>query len=164
MMIDILGQLRRIMNSDAAETFNPATDSLEALSAAIAMIAPASAADVLHEQPDVAVSVNAINAGETDVLNLPAVANTRYVVRNLRLKCANPGANTVTVRLYELVNDALIEVDSFAIDATNFATYHSLMDIFGLDHLSGDRLQVTIRASGGGPYVVVAQYSYAKTG
>lgn len=163
-MIDILGQLRRMMNVDAGETFNPATDSLEALSAAIAAIAPASAADVLHEQADVAVSINAINAGETDVLSLPAAANTRYIVRNLRLKCANPGGNTVTVRLYELVNDALIEVDTFAIDATNFATYLSLMDMFGLNYLSGDRLQVTIRASGGGPYAVTAQYGYAKTG
>ena len=31
-MIDLISELRRIMNRDAAETFNPATDSLEAIS------------------------------------------------------------------------------------------------------------------------------------
>lgn len=117
-------------------------------------------ASLLHEQADVPVSVNATNAAETDVLNL-AVANTRYVVRSLRLKCADPGVNTVTVRLYELVNDVLLQVDSFDITAANFATFHSVMDLFGLPHLAGDRLRVTVRASAGGPYIVTAQYVMA---
>lgn len=117
---------------------------------------------VFHEQPDTAVNINAINTGETDVFHLLA-ANTRYVVRSLRLKCADPGANTVTVRFYELVNDVLTEVDSFDIDAGNFGTYHSLMDMFGLPHLAGDELQVTVRASAGGPYAVTGQYSHGKT-
>ena len=116
-------------------------------------------AGILHEQADVAVNITAIAAAETDVLNL-AAANTRYVVRSLRLKCADPGANTVTVRLYELVNDVLTQVDSFDITTANFATYHSLMDMVGLPYLAGDRLQVTVRASAGGPYAVTGQYSY----
>jgi len=120
------------------------------------------ATGIFHEQADVAVNVNATNAAETDVLNL-AAANTRYIVRSLRLKCADPGANTVTVRLYELVNDVLTEVDAFAITAANFGTYHSLMDMFGLPHLAGDRLQVTVRASAGGPYAVTGQYSHGRT-
>ncbi len=37
-MIDLIGELRRIMNMNAGETFDPSTDSLEALSAAIAWI------------------------------------------------------------------------------------------------------------------------------
>lgn len=113
-----------------------------------------------QEQADVAVNINAILAAETDVLNL-AAANTRYIVRSLRLKCADPGANTVTVRLYELVNDGLTQVDSFAVTAATFATYHSLMDMFGVPHLAGDRLQVTVQASAGGPYAVTGQYSHA---
>ena len=117
---------------------------------------------IFHEQVDAVVNITAVNTGETDVLNL-AVANTRYIVRSLRLKCADPGANTVTVRLYELVNDVLTEVDSFAITAANFATHHSLMDMFGLPHLAGDQLQVTVRASAGGPYAVTGQYSHGKT-
>ena len=115
--------------------------------------------NVFKEQADVAVNINAILAAETDVLNL-AVAATRYIVRSLRLKSADPGANTVTVRLYGLVNDGLILVDSFAITTANFGTYYSLMDMFGLPYLAGDRLQVTVQASAGGPYVVTGQYSH----
>ena len=125
-------------------------------------VAQAGATGIFHEQADTAVNITAIVAAETDVLNL-AAANTRYVVRSLRLKCADPGANTVTVRLYELVNDGFINVDSFAIVAANFATYHSMMDMWGLPHLAGDRLQVTVQASAGGPYAVTGQYSMAKT-
>ncbi|MBA7599350.1 hypothetical protein ES703_06382 [subsurface metagenome] len=120
------------------------------------------AAGIFHEQADAAVNINAVNTGETDVFHLSA-ADTRYIVRILRLKCADPGANTVTVRLYELVNDVLTEVDSFDIDSANFTTYHSLMDMFGLPHLAGDELQVTVRASAGGPYAITGQYSHAKT-
>ncbi len=119
------------------------------------------ATGVFHEQADTAVNINAIAASETDVLHVSA-ADTRYIVRSLRLKCVDPGANTVTVRLYELVNDVLTEVDSFDITNTNFATYHSVTDMFGLPHLAGDELQVTVRASAGGPYAVTGQYSMAK--
>jgi len=122
----------------------------------------AGAIGIFHEQADVAVNINAILAAETDVLNL-AVANTRYIVRHLRLKCANPGANAVTVRLYELVNDVQIVVQSFLIGAVNFGLYFSLMDMFGLPHLAGDNLRVTVQASAGGPYAVTGQYSHAKT-
>jgi len=120
------------------------------------------ATGIFHEQADTAINITAVNTGETDVLHLSA-ADTRYIVRSLRLKCANPGANTVTVRLYELVNDGLTEVESFDIDATNFADYHSMMDMFGLPHLAGDELQVTVRASAGGPYAVTGQMSHGKT-
>lgn len=120
------------------------------------------AAGIFYEQADAAVNINAVNTGETDVFHLSA-ASTRYIVRSLRLKCADPGANTVTVRLYEVVNDVLTEVDSFAITNANFGTYHSLMDMFGLPHLAGDELQVTVRASAGGPYQVLGQYSFGKT-
>lgn len=117
---------------------------------------------IFYEQADVAVNINAVNTGETDVLHLSA-ANTRYVVRGLRLKCADPGVNTITIRLYELVNDVLTEVDNFTVDGTNSGTYHSLMDMWGLSHLAGDELKVTVRVDAGGPYAVTGQYSHAKT-
>jgi len=120
------------------------------------------ATGIFHEQVDTPVNINAIVASETLVLNL-IVADTRYIVRSLRLKCVDPGANTVTVRLYELVNDVLTEVDSFDITTVNFATYHSLMDMFGLPHLAGDNARVTVQASAGGPYAVTGQYSHGKT-
>lgn len=113
-----------------------------------------------QEQADTAVNITAIAAGETDVLNL-AVAATRYIVRSLRLKSADPGANTVTVRLYELVNDVSTVVDTFTMDTANFATYQSLADMFGLMHLAGDNLRVTVQASAGGPYAITGQYSHA---
>lgn len=113
-----------------------------------------------QEQPDTAVNINAIAAGETNVLNLAAVG-TRYIVRSLRLKCADPGAETCTVRLYEFINDVLTVVDTFAIDAINWATAHSLMDMWGLPHLAGDNLKVTVQMSGGPAVAVTGQYSWS---
>lgn len=117
---------------------------------------------IFHGQADVAVNINATLASETDVLHLTA-ADTRYIVRSLRLKSADPNPNTVIVRLKELVNDGLVTVDSFDITNANFATYHSLMDMFGLPHLAGDELQVTVQVSAGGDIAVTGQYSYGKT-
>lgn len=148
--VDIKGILDRLDNADYG------------LAALKALIDALAGAGTLHEQADVAVSVLADNLGETNVFNL-AAANTRYIVRSLRLKCADPGADTVTVRLYEFINDVLTVVDSFDITAANFATYHSCMDMFGLPYLAGDQLQVTVQASGGGPYSVTGQYSHATT-
>ncbi len=120
------------------------------------------ATGIFHEQVDTPVDITAILAAETNVLNL-AVANTRYIVRSLRLKAANPNPNTIAVRLYELVNDVATVVDTFTIDNANFGTYFSLMDMFGLPHLVGDNLRVTVQASAGGPYAVTGQYSHGKT-
>jgi hypothetical protein len=119
---------------------------------------------IREEEP---VDITATNAAETDVLNLHTeltiaipTYHMHYTVEKLRLKCADPGANTVTVRLYELINGASTEVDSFAITTVNFATYFSLMDMFGVDHLAGDNLKITVRASAGGPYAVTGSYAY----
>jgi len=158
-----------VIGCDGVNVFNPtiggsARTDLDAALAAIGTILAAitGAAGLFYEQADAAVNINAINASETNVFDL-STASTRYIVRSLRLKCADPGANTVTVRLYELVNDGLTEVDSFAIDTTNFGTYQSLMDMFGMPQLAGDNLKVTVRASAGGPYATTGQYSHAKT-
>jgi hypothetical protein len=37
------------------------------------------------------------------------------------------------------------------------------MDMFGLPHLAGDVLQVTVQASAGGPYAVTGQYTLSQT-
>jgi hypothetical protein len=113
--------------------------------------------------PDV--NITAILASETDVLNLPAAANTTYMLNHLRLKSADPGVNTVLVRLYEEENGALTNVGTFTIGTTgyinDFADYFSLMDMFSLAHCAGNNIKVTVQASGGGPYAVTAQYQYA---
>ncbi len=120
-----------------------------------------------QEFASVPVTINAIAASETSVLLL-AIPGTRYLVRHLRLKCADPGANTVTVKLYELVNGALIVVDTFAItlagsglpgDANN---YFSLMDMFGIPYLVGDSPKVTVQSLPLGGFAVTGQYSYAR--
>ena len=116
---------------------------------------------IYTEQADTPVFTTAPNGSETNIFLLNA-ANTRYMVQGMRLKCANPAGNTVTVRLYELINDTLTEVDSFAIDATNWTVHHSLMDMFGVPHLAGTQIKVTVRASAGGPYGVIGQYSASK--
>lgn len=111
-------------------------------------------------QESIPISVNAIAASETNVLRLQTTF-TRNIVRSLRLKCEDPGANIVTVRLYEQINDVgNTLVDSFDITNANFGTYHSLMDMFGLPHLAGDILRVSVQASAGGPYAVIGQYSF----
>ncbi len=183
--------LHDILHKNGSFTFDNTTDALEALSDKLGAFlgtgganqdeSVISSLDLAHtdldfirgaliaisqvtaqEQADTAVNINAINGSETNVFDL-STASTRYIVRSLRLKCADPGANTVTVRLYELVNDGLTEVDSFDMNTDNFGTYQSLMDMFGLAQLAGDNLKVTVRASAGGPYAVTGQYSHAKT-
>ena len=119
-------------------------------------------AGVLHEQADVPFNVNAALV-EANIFDL-SVANTRYVVRSLRLKCVDPGAETVTVRLYELVNNVQTLVDTFAITTANFATAHSLTDMFGLFQLAGDNLKVTVIATAAGPYACIGQYCTATAG
>ena len=115
---------------------------------------------IFKEQAAVPVNVNASNAGLTNVLLLNT-AGTRYIVRSLRLKCVDPGAETVTVSLFELVNGALMVVDIFEITHLNFATYFSSMDMFGISHLASDQLRVTVTATAVGPYAVVGEYSHA---
>lgn len=111
-------------------------------------------------QDSVPINVNAINASETDALLL--TDDTNFKVESCRLKCADPGANTVTVRLKEKINDSVVEVASFDITNANFATYHTLMDMFGVPCLSGTYLKITVQADAGGPYAVTGQYSYSE--
>lgn len=117
---------------------------------------------IFHEQEDTPVNVNASNAGETTILDL-SVAGTRYIVRDLILKSADPGANSVTVKLYKLVNDVQTAIVSFPITTATFANYFCLMDMFGVPHLAGDNIKVTVTANAVGPYAVTGQYSHAKT-
>ena len=149
-------------------TFSQAADSLEVYPAFLNV--PDAGDDFLlisawrpwvwNQQPDVAVTINAILASETDVFDLNDSISS-YIVNSLRIKCADPGANTVSVRLYELINDISVNVQTFTIDTNNFGTYFSLMDMFGQQQLAGDDLQVTVQASAGGPYEILGQYHFA---
>jgi len=114
--------------------------------------------------PETAVNISAVSTGATDVINLAAVSGYHYTVNKLRLKCADPGANTVTVTLQELINGVLTVVDSFIIIGSlgvnpNYQNYFSLMDMFGLPELFGDQLEVSVESSAG-TYTVTGSYSY----
>ncbi len=113
-----------------------------------------------HQMPDVPVTINAILASETDVFDL-TVAGFSYMVNSLRLKCVDPGAETITVRLYELINDVEVNVASHTITTVSYGTWFSLVDMFGMSHLAGDNLRVTVQASAAGPYAITGQYHYA---
>ncbi len=106
---------------------------------------------------EVAINMTAVNTGETEVFNLPG-PDVHYIVDKLRLKCEDPIANIVTVRLYELINAAPTQVDAFNITTMNFGAYLDLRDMFGVDRLVGDSLRMTLRASAGGPYIVLGSF------
>jgi len=159
LMLDVGDASTSVLGSIWNILGDPAVDLATSIATILAAIAAIDAG--FQEQPDVAVDTTAPDApAENNILNL-AAADTRYIVRSLRLKADNPNPNNITVSLYELVNGGSIVVDTFIIDNANFGTYHSLMDMFGLPHLAGDNLRVTVQASTGGPYTVIGQYSFA---
>ena len=112
-------------------------------------------------QPEVAVNISAISASETNFLDLE-VASTHYTVSDLVLKCADPGADTVNVKIYKLVNAVLTSVVTFAITTVNYTSYFSLMDMLGQSILVGDKLKITVQATAGAGYAVTGSYSSRK--
>jgi hypothetical protein len=124
------------------------------------IIAGLGGSTVWQQQPSVVVDTDAETGPEVTIFDL-STATYSYMVNNLRLKFADPGVNIVTVKLYELINDSPIEVDSFEVDADNYGSYHSLMDMFGVNSLAGDDIEVTISLNAGGPYACTGQYQYA---
>lgn len=119
------------------------------------------ATGVFFEQADVPFTLFVTNV-ESDILDLSA-ASTRYILRDLILKCANPGAETVTITLYRLLDDVQTAVKTHEITASNYGQYFTLMDMFDLQHLAGDDLRISAVATAAGPYGLTGQYSYAKT-
>ena len=114
----------------------------------------------LGTQPEQQVNVMAI-VGGVDIINL-ATAGYHYDVKKLRIKCDNPGADFVTINLWEMINGVLTIVDSFIITLAGpnpWTDYYSLVDMFGLDHLSGDNLKVDAVASAN-TYAVTGSYVY----
>lgn len=114
---------------------------------------------------EIPVNTTSIAANETNILSL-AGAGDHYIVDKLRLKAADPGVNTILVRLYELVNGVATVVDTFTIvgggaGVGNWETYFSLMDMFGIPNMVGDNLRVSVQSSGGaGPYAITGEYSF----
>jgi hypothetical protein len=95
-MIDHLGELRRIMNMNAAETYNPATDSLEAIANAIATITALVSVPGTH--------AHANNIGEQVAITIPAPANVS-VVETIYLDLVNLTQNA-DIRIYYQIDGA----------------------------------------------------------
>ncbi len=158
-----LGDLQRSLRAELGTRWDAAGDLGTDITSIIASLSGATG--VLKEQAAVPVNVLAVAGPEVDVFHL-AAAGTRYVVRSLRLKSVDPGADNVTVRLYELINGGLINTDTFTIGTAGqpnpYTNHYSLMDMFGLPHLAGDNIQVTVQATGGAGYAVTGEYSFAQ--
>jgi hypothetical protein len=116
--------------------------------------------DVFKEQESVEVNLNATTT-ETDILHFNEI-NTRYILRNLSLKCSDTGIDTVTITLYGLINNILTTIDTFDITTDNYTTYFKLMDMFAINDFAGDEIKVTVEADDNS-YPIIGQYSYAKT-
>jgi len=120
------------------------------------------ATGIFHEQADAGFTEEIV-AAETFIVTLN-VADTRYILRDLRVKCEDPtAANTVTITLYTLINGVETAVDTFVITNANFGTHHSLMDMFGVPYVAGDSIRVSATGSAAGPYTLDGQYSHGKT-
>ncbi len=110
--------------------------------------------------PEVPINVTVTNPAETDLLDLSA-ASHHYTLNDFILKCADPGANTITARLYKLVNGAATLVKSSAgITTANYTSYWTLMDLFGIPSVSGDDIRIAVFVNAGGPYAVTGEYRY----
>jgi hypothetical protein len=120
---------------------------------------------------EVPININAIVASPTNFLNLPLISGYafQYMVDDLVLKCADPGANIVSVVLSKLVNGVLTPIHTFAITtagalvrgvSSGFANYLSLDDMFTRQQLAGDQITITVQATAGGPYAVTGSYTY----
>jgi len=157
------GQARRIV------AFTIGTESIDVYPAFLAapteddkfLIVSSWQPNVLDQQPDVAVDTKA-NTAAVNIFDLNDAGLT-YHVNNLIIKSANPGVNTVTITLYELVNDVSIAVDTFDITTANYTSYFSLYDMFSRQHLAGDDIQITVSCDVNGDYVITGQYQYSET-
>lgn len=111
--------------------------------------------------PAAAINTTAVVAPGVDVLDLTDADNKEsYRLNGLRLKFADPGAQTVTVTLYELINNVSTAVDTFTVTTDNYTTYYSLVDMFGVPQVCGDDITINATVDGGAGVAVTGQYQY----
>jgi hypothetical protein len=120
--------------------------------------------DVWNQQASISITGDAVPGVLTLVtLNTSGYS---YMLNNLRVKCVDPGADTVTIKLYELIAGlGSTLVDEFEIDGGgagvgNWETYHSLVEMFGVANVSGESIIITATASANS-YAITGRYQYA---
>jgi hypothetical protein len=111
-MIDLLGELRRIMNKDANETYNPALHSLEAIALAIATHIGLVSVPGTH--------AHANNIGEQVAITIPAPADVSVV-------------ETIYLDLVNLTQNADIRV-YYQIDGANYRVIETFNWTVGMDN------------------------------
>jgi hypothetical protein len=138
-MIDWLGELRRIMNKDFNETFDPSTDSLEALSEALVAIAAAIATHI-GLVSTTGTHAHANNIGEQVAITIPAPTDVS-VVETIYLDLVNLTQNA-TIRVY------------YQIDGANYRTIQTFNWTTGMDDgvyfrnvAISNPLQVTVQSA-----------------
>ncbi len=142
-----------IMNKGAGQTFARATDSLEAISEAIAGIAGVNT--YMEQIPDTDFDLVAIPEDlATDPPDAPAAnsvvdidvnAGDTFVLRSLFVKINSfgTGGNKLIFKLWTLLNTAITMVDE--VDVTSLGI-QNLMDIFGLQEVHGDGIWITVQS------------------
>jgi hypothetical protein len=110
-MIDLLGELRRIMNKDANETFDPALHSLEAIALAIATHIGLVSVPGNH--------AHANNIGEQVAITIPAPADVSVV-------------ETIYLDLVALTQNADIRI-YYQIDGANYRVIETFNWTVGMD-------------------------------
>jgi hypothetical protein len=108
----------------------------------------------------VPINTTAVVSPGVDVIDLKDTdLKETYRLNNVRFKLADPGANTVTITLSELINDVATAVDTFTVTTDNYTDYHSLMDMFGIPQITGDAILINATTSAGS-YALIGQYQY----
>lgn len=132
--------ISRILSATSdTSTYDPSTDSLEAIRNAVDAITGGGSG--LNFQAPLNITAS-VTTTETTLFDKRTAGHV-YVLEHLRLKtAANPNPNTLTINLYEEVNGTEIKVDEFIIDEDNYDHAHSLMDMFGLDNIQGEIISV----------------------
>jgi len=118
-----------------------------------------------YPKPEAPININAIVGAEIPVIAFNGVAtDNRFTLNQLYLKSENPVADTILIRLYQLINNIPTIVRQFVITGGgggNWVNYLSLVDMFNLGALFGRYIIITAEVIGvGGPYNILGQYQY----
>lgn len=110
--------------------------------------------------PAVPINTTAVVSPGVDVVDLKDTdLKETYCLNSVRFKFANPGSDTITITLSELINDVAVAVDTFTVTTDNYTDYHSLVDMFGLPQIVGDAILINVTTSAGS-YALTGQYHY----
>ena len=107
------------------------------------------------QQPEIPINLLVDNSGET-ILLVVSTTGTHYVLEDLAISMPNTGADSITFSLIK----GMWQKDIVVGPVTGGS--YSLVDLFGVDHVAGDSIQVTATASANS-YTITGSYTYTIT-